>query len=164
MVEVASPNGLTAGEARRGLATVGANEIRHAPRSSRARMLLRQLASPLVWLLLVAAAISAALGEVVDAIAIAFIVIVNALVGFFQEHRAENALEALRTLTAPRARVRRDGRQLVIAAADVVPGDLLLLEAGDVVAADARLIEAHRLTTSEAALTGESAAVEKDRS
>ena len=157
-----SGEGLTGEEARRRLAAVGANEIRRAPRPSRLKMLLRQLTSPLIWLLLAAAAISAALGEVADAIAIAFIVVVNAVVGFFQEHRAENALEALRTLTAPRARVRRDGRQVVIAAAEVVPGDLLLLEAGDVVAADARLIEAHRLTTSEAALTGESAAVEKD--
>ena len=107
-------------------------------------MLLRQLASPLVWLLLAAAGVSAVLGEVADAIAIGVIVVLNALVGFFQEHRAENALEALRSMTAPRARVRRDGRQMVVAAAEVVPGDVLLLEAGDVVAADARLLEAAR--------------------
>ena len=125
-------------------------------------MLLRQLASPLVLLLLAAAGVSAALGELADAIAIAVIVVVNALVGFFQEQRAENALEALRTMTAPRARVRRDGRQMVVAAADVVPRDILLLEAGDVVAADARVIEAHRLSTNEAPLTGESALVDKD--
>jgi len=154
--------GLTGDEARRRLVASGANEIRRAPRPSRAKMLLAQLGSPLIWLLLAAAAVSAVLGEIADAVAIAFIVIVNALVGFFQEHRAENALEALRTLTAPRARVRRDGRQAVIAAADVVPGDVLLLEAGDVVAADAHLLEANRLSTNEAALTGESAAVEKD--
>jgi len=157
-----SASGLTADEARRRLATVGANEIRRAPRPSRLRMLVRQFASPLIGLLLAAAAVSAALGEIADAIAIAVIVIVNAVVGFFQEHRAENALEALRTMTAPRARVRRDGRQAVIAAADVVPGDVLLLEAGDVVAADGRLLEAHRLSTNEAALTGESAPAEKD--
>jgi Ca2+-transporting ATPase len=140
---------------------VGANEIRRAPRPSRAKMLLRQFASPLVWLLLAAAAVSGALGEIADAVAISVIVIANAVVGFFQEHRAENALEALRALTAPRARVRRDSRQVVIAAAEVVPGDILLLEAGDVVAADARLLEAHRLSTNEAPLTGESAAVDK---
>jgi Ca2+-transporting ATPase len=157
-----SPPGLTSAEAERRLATVGANEIRRAPRPSRVRMLLSQFASPLIWLLLGAVVVSAALGEIVDAIAIAVIVFVNALVGFFQEHRAENALEALRAMTAPRARVLRDGRQTMIAAADVVPGDLLLLEAGDVVAADARLLEANRLSTSEAALTGESAPVEKD--
>jgi len=162
LLSTAPTLGLTGDEARRRFAISGANEIRRAPRPSRAKMLLGQLASPLIWLLLVAAAVSGALGEIADAIAIAFIVIVNALVGFFQEHRAENALEALRTLTAPRARVRRDGRQAVIAAAEVVPGDILLLEAGDVVAADARLLEANRLSTNEAALTGESAAVEKD--
>jgi Ca2+-transporting ATPase len=154
--------GLTIDEAHSRLAAVGANEIRRGPRPSRVRMLARQFASPLIWLLLVAAGVSAALSEVADAIAIAFIVVVNAVVGFFQEHRAENALEALRTLTAPRARVRRDSRQMIIPAAEVVPGDLLLLEAGDVVAADGRLLEAHRLATNEAALTGESAPAEKD--
>jgi len=156
----ASP-GLSDAEARQTLDTVGANEIQRAPRPSRAKMLLRQLASPLIWLLLAAAVVSGALGELADAIAIAFIVVVNALVGFFQEQRAENALEALRSMTAPRARVRRDGRQMIIAAADVVPNDVLLLEAGDVVAADARVLEAHRLSTNEAPLTGESAAVDK---
>ena len=159
-----APAGLTVAEAGRRLAAVGANEIRRAPRPSRARMLLGQFGSPLIWLLLAAAIVSAALGELADAIAIAVIVAVNALVGFFQEHRAENALEALRTLTAPRARVLRDGRQAIVPAAEVVPGDLLLLEAGDIVAADARLLEAHNLATSEAPLTGESAPVRKDAS
>jgi Ca2+-transporting ATPase len=152
-----SPSGLTADEAGRRLATVGPNEIRRAPPPSSIRMLVRQLASPLIWLLLGAAVVSGALGEIADAIAIAVIVVVNALVGFFQERRAENALEALRTLTAPRARVRRDGSQVDVPAAEVVPGDLLILEAGDVVAADARLVEANRLSTNEAPLTGESA-------
>jgi Ca2+-transporting ATPase len=154
-------DGLPTDEARRRLATTGPNEIRRAPPPSRLKMLARQLASPLIWLLLAASAISAALGEVADAIAIAVIVVVNAVVGFFQENRAENALAALRALTAPRARVRRDGHQTVIPAAEVVPGDLLLLEAGDVVAADARVVEAHRLAANEAALTGESLPAEK---
>jgi Ca2+-transporting ATPase len=85
----------------------------------------------------------------------------NALVGFVQESRAERALDALEVMTAPRARVRRNGRALVVPAADVVPGDVLLLEAGDVVAADAALVESTRLSVAEAALTGESAPVEK---
>jgi Ca2+-transporting ATPase len=153
--------GLTSDEARRRLAATGPNEIRRAPPPSRLKMLARQLASPLIWLLLVASAISAVLREIADAIAIAVIVIVNAVVGFLQESRAETALAALRALTAPRARVRRDGHQMVIPAAEVVPGDVLLLEAGDVVAADARVIEAHRLATNEAALTGESFPAEK---
>ena len=155
--------GLSGDEARRRLASEGPNEIQRAAPPSRLKMLARQLASPLIWLLLVAAVISAALGELADAIAIGVIVVVNAVVGFLQEHRAENALAALRAMTAPRARVRRDGHQTVIAAADVVPGDLLLLEAGDVVAADARVLEAHRLATNEAALTGESFPAEKSQ-
>jgi Ca2+-transporting ATPase len=155
------PSGLSTEEAGRRLAEVGANEIQRAQRTSRWRLLGRQLASPLIWLLLGAAVVSGFLGEVADAVAIATIVVLNALVGFFQEGRAENALLALRSLTAPRATVIRDGHRVEIAAATVVPGDLLMLEAGDIVAADARLTEAHLLSTNEAALTGESAPVEK---
>ena len=155
------PSGLTTEEAGRRLAEVGANEIQRAQRTSRWRLLARQLASPLIWLLFGAAVVSGFLGEVADAVAITTIVVLNALVGYFQEGRAENALLALRSLTAPRATVIRDGHRVEIAAATVVPGDLLVLEAGDVVAADARLIEAHLLSTNEAALTGESAPVEK---
>ena len=91
----------------------------------------------------------------------AAILVINALVGFFQEHRAERAISALRSMTAPRARVVRDGRAAVVPAAEIVPGDVLLLEAGDIVAADARLFEAHVLSTNEAPLTGESLPVEK---
>jgi Ca2+-transporting ATPase len=155
------PNGLSTEEAARRLAEVGANEIQRAQRTSRWRLLGRQLASPLIWLLLGAAVVSGFLGEVADAVAIATIVVLNALVGFFQEGRAENALLALRSLTAPRATVIRDGHRVEITAAAIVPGDLLVLEAGDIVAADARLIEVHLLSTNEAALTGESAPVEK---
>ena len=87
--------------------------------------------------------------------------VINAVVGFFQEHRAERAVMALRSMTAPRARVMRDGHSVMMPADAIVPGDLLVLEAGDVVAADARLLDAHALTTNEAALTGESIPVEK---
>jgi Ca2+-transporting ATPase len=155
------PSGLSTEEAGRRLAEVGANEIQRAQRTSRWRLLARQLASPLIGLLLAAAAVSGFLGEVADAVAITTIVVLNALVGFFQEGRAENALLALRSMTAPRATVIRDGHRVEIAAAAVVPGDRLVLEAGDIVAADARLVEAHLLSTNEAALTGESAPVEK---
>jgi hypothetical protein len=151
------PAGLTAAEARRALAEVGRNELQRAVATPRWRILVRQFASPLIWLLLAACAVALALGEVADAIAIAAIVVINGTVGFLQEHRAETALAALRSMTAPRAQVLRDGRRTVVPAAEVVPGDALLLEAGDVVAADARLVEAHALATNEAALTGESA-------
>ena len=154
-------SGLAAAEAARRLAESGPNELRRTDGPSPIRMFARQFASPLVILLVGAASASAALGEIVDAVAIAVIVLLNAVVGFVQEFRAETALRALRSMTAPRARVRRDGNARVIPAAEVVPGDLLLLEAGDLVAADARIIEAHELSTIEATLTGESLPVRK---
>ncbi len=160
-MDMRSVQGLSASEASARLATFGANEIRHEQSSSPWVLLLSQFKSPVVGLLAVACAVSAALGEIADAIAIGTIVVVNGLVGFFQEFRAEKAVLALRSLTAPRARVVRDGQTAVIPAGEVVPGDVLALEAGDLVAADAKLLEAHELTTNEAALTGESAPVRK---
>ncbi len=160
-VDVRTPAGLSSAEAMSRRLAVGPNEIHHAESVSPWRLLRGQFDSPVVWLLLGACAISGVIGEAADAIAIAAIVIVNALVGFFQEYRAERAMQALRSITAPRARVRRDGVAQMIAAHDVVPGDILLLEAGDVVAADGRLRESHVLAVNEAALTGESAPADK---
>ena len=153
--------GLDSDEAVLRLAKNGTNEISHAPRASRWRLMAAQFDSPVVWLLLGACVVSAVIGEFNDAVAIAAIVVVNAWVGFIQEYRAEQAVQALRSMTAPRARVRRDGRIAEIAAADVVPGDILLLEAGDLVAADARVLETHGFSVNEAALTGESLPVPK---
>jgi Ca2+-transporting ATPase len=153
--------GLTDEQALRLLDEVGPNEIAHAPGASAWSLLAGQFKSPLIWLLFGAAAISGFLREVVDAVAIGLILVINAVVGFLQEYRAEKAVAALQSMTAPRARVVRAGRTVVVPAATVVPGDVLVLEAGDLAAADARLIEANRLTTNEALLTGESAPVEK---
>ena len=153
--------GLTSTEAQRRLVEFGPNEISREQATNPLALLARQFASPVIWLLLGAAALSAALGELLDATAIGTIVIVNAAIGFFQEHRAERAVLALRSMTAPQARVMRDGHSVMTPANTVVPGDLLVLEAGDVAAADARLHTAHALTTNEAALTGESTPVEK---
>src|SRR3970282_864520 len=107
------------------------NEIQRERRVPSWLVLARQFNSPVIWLLVGACAISAALGEVADAITIASIVVLNGLVGFFQEYRAERAILALRSMTAPRARVLRDGRSAVIPAAGIVQGGALLLEAGD---------------------------------
>ncbi len=156
-----TPTGLSAVEAASRLLESGPNELSREKGPSAWLMLLAQFKSPVVLLLLAACVVSALLGELVDASAIGAIVVLNALVGFFQEYRAERAMQALRTMTAPRARVVRDGRAVQIPSREVVPGDLLLLEAGDVLAADAKLIEANRLATIEAPLTGESAQVEK---
>lgn len=153
--------GLSTLEARERLATSGPNEIERAAGPDPFTIFVRQFHGPMVWLLAGAAAIAGAFGEVADAIAIAVILVLNAAIGFVQEHRAEKAVTALRSLTAPRARVRRDGQSMMIPAAQIVPGDLLVLEAGDLIAADARLRQAHALSTNEAALTGESVPASK---
>lgn len=153
--------GLSSAEAQQLLRESGPNELVRETSKPPWRLLLAQFSSPVIWLLLAACVAAAALGELADAIAIGAIVIINALVGFFQEYRAERAVLALRSMTAPRARVMRDGHVQVVAAANIVPGDILALEAGDIVAADGRLIEANVLSTMEAALTGESVPVSK---
>jgi P-type Ca2+ transporter type 2C len=153
--------GLEPAEAARRLATGGPNALPEAPPPRLAVVFLRQFASPLVWLLLVAAAVSAAIGERADAGVIVAVLLANAVVGAFQEGRAERSMRALRHLAAPRARVRRGGAELDLPAREVVPGDLLVLAAGDAVAADARLVEARSLRAGEAALTGEAVPVDK---
>jgi Ca2+-transporting ATPase len=154
--------GLSTSDASQRLAQSGPNEIRRAEGTPAWKVLLGQFSGALVWLLIGACALSAILGELGDAIAIGAILVINALVGFKQEYSAEKAVLALRSMTAPRARVLRDGTSVMIPAREVVVGDVLVLEAGDVVAADARLLEASSLRTVEAALTGESAPVNKD--
>ena len=154
-------SGLSSSEAQRRLTEFGPNEIRREEATSAVVLLAHQFASPVIWLLLGASVLSIVLTELLDAAAIGIIVIVNALIGFLQEHRAERAVMGLRSMTAPRARVMRDGHGVVIPANAIVPGDILVLEAGDVAAADARLLTAHALSTNEAALTGESTPVDK---
>jgi Ca2+-transporting ATPase len=153
--------GLDTAEARARLERDGHNELAHDDPPSKLALLAGQFKGVLVWLLIAACAISAALGEVTDAIAIAVILVLNAIVGFLQESRAESALAALRKMSAPRARVLRDGHTTMIEAREVVVGDVLVLEPGDLVAADARITLAHALTANEALLTGESMPVEK---
>jgi P-type Ca2+ transporter type 2C len=153
--------GLSSQEAKDRLRELGPNEIQRERGTSLVMLVARQFASPVIRLLLAASAVSLVLGEALDAAAIGVIVVINAAVGFLQEHRAERAVMALRSMTAPRARVRRDNRSVIVPASTIVPGDLLILEAGDIVAADARLLATHALRTNEAALTGESTPVDK---
>ena len=127
-------SGLSSSEAQRRLSEFGPNEIRREEARSAVVLLAHQFASPVIWLLLGASVLSLVLGELLDAAAIGIIVIVNAVIGFLQEHRAERAVMALRSMTAPRARVMRDGHSVVIPATLIVPGDILVLEAGDVAA------------------------------
>src|SRR5512146_765077 len=153
--------GLSTTEAQRRLAIHGPNELAQAEATSALTIFARQFTSLVIWILIVAASVSAAMGERVDAIAIVAIVVLNAVIGFFQEYRAEQAVAELKRMTAPRGRVLRDGSAATVPASVLVPGDLLLVEAGDLVAADARLLEEAGLETNEAALTGESVPVGK---
>ncbi len=168
-----SARGLADDEATRRLEKYGLNRLPEQEKKSTLRRLAEQFINPLVLTLLAAAGIAVVVGFTADeggsllsrfgdAIAILLIVILNAFLGYYQERRAEAALDALQRLSAPTARVRREGRVVVIPAEEVVPGDILELEAGDAIAADARLVQTIDLAAEEAALTGESSASGKD--
>ena len=153
--------GLSSSDVSQRLERHGRNDITDATRIRPWAIFVRQFASLMVGLLAAAAIIAAVLGEWVDAAAVLVILTLNAVVGFFQEYRAERAMAALRSLAAPHARVRRDGAIVDVTAAEIVPGDILVVEAGDLVAADARVLRSSSLTVGESALTGESLPVEK---
>lgn len=153
--------GLTAAEAGRRLVERGPNMLPETKRASLLMVFLRQFASPLIYILFAAAVFAFGVGETKDSGVILVVVLVNALIGTFQEGRAARSMESLRRLAALQARVRRDGREVLILARDLVPGDLLLLAAGDAVGADARILEAAALEAAEAALTGESLPIAK---
>ncbi len=156
--------GLEPEEAARRLESYGYNELVAAPRPTFLQRLLAQFNDFIVIILIVAAVLSALLGDYVEAIAIIAIVILNAVLGLVQEGRAEAALEALQQLAAPLAQVIRGGHRTSVPARELVPGDLVVLEAGNNIPADLRLVETANLRVEEAALTGESHAVEKDAS
>jgi Ca2+-transporting ATPase len=160
-LETDPAQGLTAEDARRRLERDGPNELRKGKGISALALFMGQFKSVVIWVLIGAASVSIALGELTDGIAIMAIVILNAIIGFFQEYRAEKAAAALARLAAPKARVVRGGHAAVVASAEIVSGDILLLEAGDLVAADARVIQASALRANEAPLTGESQPVGK---
>ncbi len=153
--------GLSDAEVVRRLSEYGRNELTETRGRSAWLILWDQLKALLVVMLIVAALVSALLRDYIDAIAIAAIVVLNALLGFTQEFRAEKAMVALKNLTVPFTKVRRQGEVRQISAALLVPGDIVLLEAGNLVAADCRILEGANLQTQEAALTGESQPVDK---
>ncbi|TMQ80793.1 cation-transporting P-type ATPase, partial [Actinomadura soli] len=154
--------GLTSGEARARLERDGPNTLPAARGRGPVTRFLLQFNSPLIYVLLVAAGVTALLGEHVDAVVILGVVIVNAVVGFVQESRAEKALTALAAMARTTATVVRDGTPRRISAAELVRGDLIELDAGDKVPADLRLLRTDELAVDESALTGESMPVAKD--
>ncbi len=153
--------GLGAAVAAARLVTHGPNALIEGRRRGPVRMFVDQFTDFMIVVLLAAAVVSGIIGDLTDTLVILVIVTLNAVIGFMQEYRAEAAIAALRQLAAPVARVVRDGRPHSLPAQELVPGDIVLLDAGAVVPADLRLIEAANLKTQEAALTGESAAVNK---
>ncbi|MBI5435524.1 MAG: calcium-translocating P-type ATPase, PMCA-type [Nitrosomonadales bacterium] len=154
-------SGLSPEESERRAAHFGANELIEKPPRPLWRMLLDQFTDFMILVLIAAALISGVIGDVKDTLAIVVIVLLNALIGFVQEFRAERAMAALKQMTAANARILRGGEQMTVPAKEIVPGDIVLLEAGNLVPADLRLIEAAQFKVDEALLTGESATVEK---
>ena len=156
-----SPQGLSEDEVGKRLEKYGSNELKEKKKKTPFMMFLDQFKDFMILVLIAAALISGIIGELSDTIAIVIIVVLNAIIGFVQEYRAEKAMEALKMMAAPTATVMRGGMPANILASQLVPGDAVILEAGKIVPADIRLIELAQLKVEEATLTGESIPVEK---
>lgn len=156
-----NPNGLDSVAVNKLLLKYGRNLLAETKTKSVWRMIFNQFTDLMILILIAAAIISAFLGDLTDSLVIFTIVLINAIVGFVQEFRAEKAMSSLKKMSASHARVLRDGITSVIAASELVPGDVVMLEAGDVIPADIRLIETHTLEINESSITGESSNIEK---
>ena len=154
--------GLSSAEAQTRLATVGPNELVERGGRTRREIIVEQLTGVLTILLFIAALVSAVLGDWIEAVVILVIVVLNAVLGYVQEVKAEQSMAALKRMAVPRVRVRRDGKPQDISARELVPGDVVILETGNIVPADGRVLQSVNLRVEEAALTGESEPVEKD--
>ena len=161
-LKVPVDKGLTSEEAQKRLEKYGPNELVEKKRTTFWQMLWGQINSFVIWLLIAAAAISALLGDWVEAGAILLIVILNAIMGIVQESRAEESLAALKKLASPEAQVLRDGHRISIPAPKLVPGDIIFIETGNYIPADVRLLDAVNLSIDEASLTGESVPAKKN--
>lgn len=160
-LESSVETGLSCAEAERRLGEYGKNKLEEQKKKGIAALFFEQLNSPLIYILMVAIAISLFLGEAKDAAIIAAVIFLNSVVGVIQEGKARKAIEALQQLTTPKALVRREGKESEITSTELVPGDIVILEAGRQVPADLRLTNTVNLKTEESALTGESVPVEK---
>ncbi|WP_172255224.1 HAD-IC family P-type ATPase [Saccharibacillus deserti] len=156
-----SPGGLDSGEAGRRLEEHGYNELNEKGKDPIWKLILESFKDPMVIVLLAAAIVQLALGEVIESVIIFAVLIMNSVIGVVQTRKAENSLDALKQMSAPAAKVKRSGQVHTVEAREVVPGDIVLLEAGDYVPADGRLLESSSLKTDEGMLTGESEPAEK---
>lgn len=155
-------NGLSEAQVKKRLEEHGYNRLKEKKGRSPWKIFLMQFTSAIVIVLLAAAVITGVIGEFRDTIVISIILIINALLGFSQEYRAEQAMNALKKLSIPKIRVKRNGKEALISSEELVPGDCVFLEAGNYIPADIRLLEAHNFKVQESALTGESQPVEKE--
>ena len=159
-----SPSGLTHEMVEERRRESGRNQILEKRKKPLWLLFLHQLKDFMILVLAVAAIISGIIGDITDTIIILVIVLLNAIIGFAQEYKAEKAMEALKKMGAPQATLVRDGIKANVSSVDIVPGDIIVLEAGNIVAADLRLIETHSLRIEESSLTGESFAIDKSTS
>ncbi|MFV8323428.1 cation-translocating P-type ATPase [Flavobacterium sp. LS2R12] len=157
-----TPSGIDDITASERLCEHGKNQIEDKKKKTVVQMVLSQLSDFMILILIAAAIISGIIGDLTDTIIILAIIIINAVVGFIQEYRAEKAMEALKNMAANHARILREGKTIDLPASDIVPGDVVVLEAGNVIPADVRFFETHQIKVDESALTGESNNVEKN--
>ncbi|EJT6500196.1 calcium-transporting P-type ATPase, PMR1-type [Clostridium perfringens] len=163
-LDVDEKNGLSSTEALRRLEKYGKNKLETKKKKTLFKQFLSQLKDVMIYILIIAAIISAFLGEISDALIILLVIIINAVIGVIQESKAEKALDALKELSTPKALVKRDGSLKEILSEDLVPGDIVIIDAGRYIPGDLRLIDTANLKIEESAFTGESVPSEKDAS
>ncbi|WP_338850776.1 calcium-transporting P-type ATPase, PMR1-type [Clostridium perfringens] len=163
-LDVDEKNGLSSTEALRRLEKYGKNKLETKKKKTLFKQFLSQLKDVMIYILIIAAMISAFLGEISDALIILLVIIINAVIGVIQESKAEKALDALKELSTPKALVKRDGSLKEILSEDIVPGDIVIIDAGRYIPGDLRLIDTANLKIEESAFTGESVPSEKDAS
>ncbi len=163
-LDVDEKNGLSSTEALRRLEKYGKNKLETKKKKTLFKQFLSQLKDVMIYILIIAAIISAFLGEISDALIILLVIIINAVIGVIQESKAEKALDALKELSTPKALVKRDGSLKKILSEDIVPGDIVIIDAGRYIPGDLRLIDTANLKIEESAFTGESVPSEKDAS
>ncbi len=159
-----SEKGLSSGEAKKRLEKYGKNTLKEVNKLNLFKILIEQFKSFIIYILIIAGAISFLIQHYLDGIVIFAVVILNASIGFFQQYRAEKAIISLKKLIIPKSRIIREGKHIIVSSEELVPGDIIVLEAGDKINADCRIIQSSNLQANEAILTGESLPIDKSSS